>query len=49
MNSFAVPVSMLASKGAGGVMAAGVIGLLIVLALANRRAPAPVPQQSTWR
>lgn len=44
MSGFTVPVSMLASKGTGGALAAGVIGLLIVLALANRRDPTAVPQ-----
>jgi hypothetical protein len=39
MNTFTVPVSMLSSKGAGGALAAGVIGLLIVLALAARSDP----------
>lgn len=33
MNTFTVPVSMLASKGSGGIIAAGVIGLLIYLAI----------------
>lgn len=33
MNPLTVPVSMIASKGSGGALAAGVIGLLIVLAL----------------
>lgn len=37
MNGFAVPVSMLAPKSSGGVLAAGVIGLLIVLALTASR------------
>lgn len=39
MNAFTVPVSMIASKGNGGVLAAGVIGLLIVLALAAKNPP----------
>ena len=34
MTPMTVPVSMIASKGTGGALAAGVIGLLIVLALA---------------
>lgn len=50
MNAFAAPVSMLASKGQGGAVAAGVIGLLIVLALVARRdptaAPSPAPAPS---
>ena len=33
MSPITLPVSMIASKGAGGALAAGVIGLLIVLAL----------------
>ena len=39
MKGFTVPVSMLASKGSGGAIAAGVIGLMIVLVLAARRDP----------
>ena len=39
MSNFTVPVSMLASKGTGGTLAAGVIGLLIVLAVMARRDP----------
>lgn len=39
MNTFTVPVSMLASKGNGGAIAAGVIGLLIMLALAANSDP----------
>ena len=39
MRALTVPVSMVASKGAGGALAAGVIGLLILLALAARRDP----------
>ena len=39
MNAFTTPVSMLASKGSGGVLAAGVIALLIMLALASKRDP----------
>lgn len=51
MTGFTVPVSMLASKGAGAALAAGVVGLLLVLALANRRDPttAPAPNQTFWR
>lgn len=51
MKSFSVPVSMLASKGSGAALAAGVVGLLLVLALASRRDPTapPVPKQPTWR
>jgi hypothetical protein len=39
MNTLTLPVSMLASKGKGGAVAAGVIGLLILLALAANRDP----------
>jgi len=39
MSGFTAPVSMVASKGAGGAIAAGVIGLLLLLALAARRDP----------
>jgi hypothetical protein len=39
MNTFTVPVSMLASTGKGGALAAGVIGLLIMLALASKSDP----------
>jgi hypothetical protein len=39
MNAFTVPVSMLAAKGKGGVLAAGVIGLLIIMVLAAKTAP----------
>lgn len=39
MNTFTIPVSMLSSKGTGGAVAAGVIGLLIVLMLASKRDP----------
>lgn len=39
MSNFAAPVSMLASKGSGGALAASVIGLLIVLAVMARRDP----------
>lgn len=39
MKTFTVPVSMMASKGAGAALAAGVIGLLIMLALAGRSDP----------
>lgn len=42
MSAFTVPVSMIVSKGNGGLLAAGVIGLLIVLALAAKN-PAPPP------
>lgn len=47
MNAFTVPVSMLASKGAGGALAAGVVGLLLVLALTARRDPTTAQQPST--
>jgi hypothetical protein len=43
MNAFTVPVSMIAAKGKGGLIAAGVIGLLIVLALAAKNSPAQTP------
>lgn len=43
MNAFTVPVTMIASKGKGGLVAAGVIGLLIVLALAARNTPSATP------
>lgn len=33
MTAMTVPVSMMGAKGTGGALAAGVIGLLIVLAL----------------
>lgn len=39
MNAFTVPVSMLGSKGGGATLAAGVIGLLIMLALASKSDP----------
>lgn len=39
MSNFTVPVSMLATKGSGGALAASVIGLLIVLAVMARRDP----------
>ena len=39
MKTFTVPVSMMGSKGAGAALAAGVIGLLIMLALASRSDP----------
>lgn len=39
MNGFSVPVSMISSRGAGGALAAGVIGLLIVLVMVSRRDP----------
>jgi hypothetical protein len=51
MNGFTVPVSMLASKGSGGALAAGVVGLLLVLALMNRRDPTaaqPPSNQTAW-
>ena len=43
MSPFTVPVSMIASSGKGGLLAAGVIGLLIVLALAAKNPPSPNP------
>jgi hypothetical protein len=39
MNSMTLPISMLATKGKGGAMAAGGIGLLILLALAANSDP----------
>lgn len=39
MNPIATPVSMLAGSGKGAALAAGVIGLLLMLALASRRDP----------
>jgi hypothetical protein len=40
MSPVTVPVSMIASKGSGGAIAAGVIGLLILLALAAKNSTA---------
>lgn len=39
MNAITTPVSMLAGTGKGSALAAGVIGLLLMLALASRRDP----------
>jgi hypothetical protein len=39
MSSMTLPISMLASKGKGGVLAASVIGLLILLAIAGNSDP----------
>ncbi len=39
MNPLTTPVSMLAGSGKGAALAAGVIGLLLMLALASRRDP----------
>ena len=39
MSGISVPVSMISSRGAGGALAAGVIGLLIVLVMVSRRDP----------
>lgn len=39
MNPITAPVSMLAGTGKGVALAAGVIGLLLMLALASRRDP----------
>ena len=39
MNTLTLPISMLASKGKGGAMAAAVVGLLILLALAANSDP----------
>lgn len=39
MNAFTTPISMLASKGSGGALAASVIALLIMLSLASRSDP----------
>lgn len=43
MTGFTTPVSMLAPKGSGGALAAGVIGLLILLALMAKRDPTTTP------
>ena len=43
MSAFTVPVAMIAPKGKGGLIAAGVIGLLIVLALAAKAPPTQAP------
>jgi hypothetical protein len=52
MSGVTVPVSMLASNGKGGAIAAGVLGLLIVLVLAARRDPtvtsASSPNPPRW-
>jgi hypothetical protein len=42
-GAITIPVPMLGSKGSGGVLAAGVVALLIVLALASRRDPTAAP------
>lgn len=39
MTSISTPVSMLAGSGKGAALAAGVIGLLLMLAIASRRDP----------
>lgn len=39
MNPITTPVSMLAGSGKGAALAAGVIGLLLMLALASRHDP----------
>lgn len=39
MNTFTIPVSMVAGKGKGGAAITGLIALLIVLAIASRRDP----------
>lgn len=39
MNPIATPISMLAGSGKGAALAAGVIGLLLMLALVSRRDP----------
>lgn len=39
MNTFTVPVPMLTGKGGGTVLAVGVIGLLVMLALASKSDP----------
>lgn len=48
MNTFTTPVSMLASKGSGAIVAAGLIGLLLMLALASKSDPT-VRNQTTGR
>lgn len=39
MNGFTVPISMVSSRGAGGALAATVLGLLVVLVIVSRRDP----------
>jgi hypothetical protein len=39
MSQFTVPVSMLASRGKGGALAAGVLGLLVALVILAQRDP----------
>lgn len=39
MNAFTVPVPMLVGKGGGAALAVGVVGLLIMLALASKSDP----------
>jgi len=39
MSAPTIPVSMIAGSGKGSALAAGVVGLLILLALASRRDP----------
>jgi hypothetical protein len=39
MTSFTVPVPMLVGRGSGAVLAVGVVGLLIMLALASKSDP----------
>jgi len=48
MKALAVPVSMLASRGAGVSIAASVLGLLVFWALMNRRDPT-APNQAANR
>lgn len=39
MNTFTTPISMVAGAGKGAALAAGVIGLLLMLALASKSDP----------
>lgn len=39
MNTFMTPISMVAGSGKGAALAAGVIGLLLMLALASKSDP----------
>lgn len=48
MSAFTTPVSMLAGTGKGAALAAGVIGLLIMLALASKSDPT-ARKQTTGR
>ena len=39
MNTFTTPISMVVGSGKGAALAAGVIGLLLMLALASKSDP----------